>query len=406
MKKILFISILTISMVVFAGCVESNTDGSIQPNTDVSPSTSAPSISKYAEEMNLTYYDENGNAVNPYNGDKWAYKLLIDSTGQKILLKNESQKIPKWAEGKYDIVINVPLKNVVVMSSTHIALMEAINDDNSVISSIKGIMWGKSYKWYFEDINESLECGKIVDVGSTTNPNWDLIVNISPEVIFVYPGYSGDAIIEKSKELGITYVADAEYRENSYLGRCEWVKMFAAFYNKESEAKGYFNSIENNAVEIQTKLKDVNENLSVVWGYNSKWGCYVPRGNSYVVKGIELCGGNYVFEDLNGTGSEKIDYEVFAERARNADVWVISSSTDWISDFKDNHPGYQTFKSVKNDRVFCRSDDYYQMGLLHTDIVLMDLATILHPEEFKGRETHFLLKYNIENNSATPFIAG
>ncbi len=416
--KYLLISILSIGMIIFAGCVGNNTSShnmsstpmnnnlSVKLNNNINVTNNVTPICKYAKEMNLTYYDKYGNIVNPYtNGDKWAYKLLVDSTGQRILLKNKSRNIPDWAKGKYDFVINVPLTRVIVMSSTQIALMEAINNNNSVINTVKGIMWGKSYKWYFKNINKSLEDGKIIDVGSPNNPNWDLIVNISPEVIFVYPGYSGDAVIEKCKELGIPYVADAEYKENSYLGRCEWVKMFAAFYNKEPEAKKYFEGIEHNVSIIKVRLKNVSNKPSVVWGYNSKWGCYVPRGNSYVAKGIEFCGGTYVFKNLNGTGSEKIDYETFVEKAKNADVWVIPSSTDWLTDFKKTNPGYTLFKSVKNNRVFCRSSDYYQLGLLHTDKVLIDLATILHPGEFKGRKTHFFLKYNLENNTASPFIA-
>lgn len=151
----------------------------------------------YATKINVKYYDENEHEVNPYNGDAYNYKIVTDAIGQRYLLKNESEPIPEWADGKYDKVINVPLKNVVVMGSTEIALMEPLNDDGSVIDSVKGIMWGGGYTWYFEDIKEGLNSGKIIDVGSTYNPNWDEITALNPQLIFVYPGYDGDAIIEK-----------------------------------------------------------------------------------------------------------------------------------------------------------------------------------------------------------------
>jgi len=413
MKKLLAIGILCImTTAVIPGCVNNkeiniNNSNKITIHESISEKN-ITKIVKYAKNMNLIYYDENGNIVNPYNGDKWKYKVFIDATGQKFLLKNKDDPIPSWAKeilGNDFKVINVPLTNVVVMSSTEIALMEAINDDGSVISSVKGIMWGKSYKWYFKDINKSLAEGKIIDVGSSSNPNWDEIIEINPQVIFVYPGYDGDKIIAKCKELGITYVADAEYLENDPLGRCEWVKMFAAFYNKEPEAKRYFEKVENNCLKVMNKTKNCPK-VTVAWGYNSQWGCYVPENNSYVAKEIMFyCNGDYIFKDLNGTGSAKIDYETFAERAKDADVWIIPSSPAWLSTFKKDNPGYETFKAVKNGRVFCKSDDYWQLGLLKTDEVIMDLATILHPEAFKGRKTHFFLKYNIENNTATSFIA-
>ncbi|MEO2116800.1 MAG: ABC transporter substrate-binding protein [Methanocaldococcus sp.] len=413
MKKLLAIGILCmIVTAVMSGCVSEkeiniNNSNKITTNMPVSEKN-ITKIVKYAKNMNLIYYDENGNIVNPYNGDKWKYKVFIDATGQKFLLKNKDDPVPNWIKeilGNDFKVINVPLTNVVVMSSTEIALMEAINDDGSVISSVKGIMWGKSYKWHFKDINKSLSEGKIIDVGPSSNPSWDKIIEINPQVIFVYPGYDGDKIIAKCKELGITYVADAEYLENDPLGRCEWVKMFAAFYNKEPEAKRYFEKVESNCLKVINKTKNYPK-VTVAWGYNSQWGCYVPENNSYVVKEIMFyCNGDYIFKDLNGTGSAKIDYETFAERAKDADVWIIPSSTAWLSTFKKDNPGYETFKAVKNGRVFCESDDYWQLGLIKTDEVIMDLATILHPEAFKGRKTHFFLKYNIENNTATPFIA-
>ncbi|WP_457613502.1 ABC transporter substrate-binding protein, partial [Methanocaldococcus sp.] len=421
MKKFLTFCILfvVVFMSMLSGCVNSE-----HPNNNIINSTSLSHstinitknitnsqiktpIVEYAKNFKLTYYDKNGNEVNPYtNGDKWAYKVLIDALGQKFLLKNASEPVPSWAKEKLGDnfkVINVPLKRVVVMSSTEIALMEAINNDGSVIGSVKGIMWGKAYKWYFNNIKEGLENGSIIDVGSTSNPNWDKIIELKPQVIFVYPGYDGNKVISKCKELGITYVADAEYLENDPLGRCEWVKMFAAFYNKEPEAKRYFDKIVDNCLMVMNKTKNCPK-VTVAWGYNSQWGCYVPENNSYVAKEITIyCNGDYIFKDLNGTGSAKIDYETFAERARNADVWVIPSSVKWLTTFKKDNPGYETFKAVKNGRVFCESEDYWQLGLLKTDEVIMDLATIMHPEAFKGRKTHFFLKYNIENNTATPF---
>ncbi|ADC69957.1 conserved hypothetical protein [Methanocaldococcus sp. FS406-22] len=414
MRKFLVAGIFSIMLVavMIAGCVNEQKVEEVNKTviSHISATTTTTlDVAKYAKRMNLTYYDENGNPVNPYtNGDKWKYKVFVDATGQKFLLKNKDDPVPSWAKKKLGDdfkVINVPLTKVIVMSSTQIALMEPLNDDGSVIGSVKGIMWGGQYKWYFRNIEEGLKNGSIIDVGSPSNPNWDKIIEINPQVIFVYPGYDGDKIIAKCKELGITYVADAEYLENDPLGRCEWVKMFAAFYNKEPEAKKYFNKVESNCLAVINKTKDYPK-VSVVWGYNSQWGCYVPGKDSYVAKEIMFyCNGDYLFKDLNGTGSVKIDYETFAERAKDADVWIIPSSTTWLSTFKKDNPGYETFKAVKNGRVFCTSDDYWQLGLMKTDEVIMDLATILHPEAFKGRKTHFFLKYNIENNTATPFIA-
>ena len=359
----------------------------------------------YATGIKLTYYDNSGNEVNPYNGDSWNYKILEDSVGTKFLLKNSTESIPNWANGKYDKVLDIPLNKVVVMSSTHIALMEPLNDDGSVINSVKGIMWGESYTWYFDDINEGLNNGSIVDVGSSYAPNWDNITAINPEVVIVCPGYSGDAIITKCNELGISVIANTEYLENTYLGRCEWVKLFAALYNKEDVASKYFTKIEKRALNVKRLTKDETPVL-VVWGQKSSWGTYVPKAQSYVAKAImDDCNGDYIFEDLPGTGSANIDYETFAERAKNADVWVIPSDINYLSSFKDNNVGYETFKATQNGKIYCMDPSYWQLGLMNTDEVLMDLGTIIHPDAFKGRTTKYFLRYYPNNNTAVPYTA-
>ncbi|ABR55710.1 ABC-type Fe3+-hydroxamate transport system periplasmic component-like protein [Methanococcus aeolicus Nankai-3] len=363
---------------------------------------------KYAENIKLKYYNENGNEVNPYNGESWSYKIFEDATGQKFLLKNESQPVPTWADGKYDKILTVPLTSVVTMSSTHIALMEPLNDDGSVIGSVKGVMWGGSYTWYFDNIKQGLDNGSIQDVGSSYSPNWENITALNPQAVIVYPGYSGDAIIEKCKSLNITYIANSEYLEGSYLARCEWVKSFAAFYNKEEEAKKYFTKIDKRALNVNRKTYNSDYTVLVAWGknYPSYGGTYVPKAQAYVTKGIiDNCHADYIFKDIPGTGSSKIDYETFAERAKNADIWVVPSNTNWLSSFKTDHPGYTTFESTKNNRVFCISEDYYQLGLMNTDELLMDLGTIIHPEAFKGRTTHYFLSYNTDTGDATPYTA-
>ncbi|WP_026182922.1 ABC transporter substrate-binding protein [Methanothermococcus thermolithotrophicus] len=361
----------------------------------------------YAKNIKITYYDENGNEVNPYNGDAYSYKIVEDATGQKFLLKNASQSIPTWTDGKYDKILNVPLTNVVVMSSTHIALMQPLNSDGSVIDSVKGIMWGGGYTWYFDDIKQGLDNGSIVDVGSSYSPNYDIIINISPQAVLVYPGYSGDAIIAKCNDLNITYIANAEYLEDSYLARCEWVKMFAAYYNKEDMASKYFTKVEKKALNVR-RLTRGKEPVLVAWGknYPSYGGTYVPKAQSYIAKGImDDCHGNYIFSDYPGTGSAKIDYETFAERAKGADIWVVPSNTNWLSNFKNDHPGYDLFKSVQNGKLFCISEDYWQFGLMNTDEVLMDLGTIIHPDAFSGRTTHYFLSYDPDTGTATPYTA-
>ncbi|WP_310572598.1 ABC transporter substrate-binding protein [Methanococcus voltae] len=360
--------------------------------------------------MNLKYYDASGYEVNPYNGESYEYKILTDSTGKKILLKHTDQVDPtgdNWGS-KYDISVDIPLTKVLVMSSTQIALMNPLNNDGSVFNSIKGISYGGGYTWYYPEIESGLTSGTIVDLGSSGAPTEDKIVALSDsQLSFVYPDpWSNNAFSTACDKAGVLPVSDAEYLEQTFLGRCEWVKMFAAFYDKENLASKYFNEEEKKALNVKRITQTADTTPLVAWGSSSSWGTYVPKSQSYIVKGlVQDCNTQYTFLDQTGTGSASIEYETFFDRNKNADIWVISSSLGYIGDFKTQYTGYAEYKSYQNGKIFCFSDDFYQTGLEKTSKVLEDMAIITHPELYPGKTTKYLLHFDPEAGTATPYTA-
>jgi iron complex transport system substrate-binding protein len=42
---------------------------------------------------------------------------------------------------------------------------------------------------------------------------------------------------------------------------------------------------------------------------------------------------------------------------------------------------------------------------MNIDEVLMDLGTIIHPDAFSGRTTHYFLSYDPDTGTATPYTA-
>ncbi len=330
-------------------------------------------IVKFAKNFQIEFHD--------------GYKILKvkeDETWKTYILYYD--KPPEGVEG---IPIKIPIKRMVVMSSTHIAQLEAINGTDAVV----GFMYGGRYKLYFPDVVERLEKGEIVDLGSPNAPDYEKLIELNPDIVIIYVTSSNEKVREKLRELGINYIVDSEWLENDPLGRAEWVKFFGALLDKDEEAEEYFNRIVKNVEEIEEAVSSVEEKPNVLWALIYKGRVYVPRGDSYVAKMIEYAGGNYLFKDVNGAGSEIINIEDLLLKGQKADVMIYSSYyVKSLDDIKRKEPRMADLKVFKERKIYNITPDYWQLGLLHPDIVIRDLAAILHPELFKDYEPRFFVR--------------
>ncbi len=107
----------------------------------------------------------------------------------------------------------------------------------------------------------------------------------------------------------------------------------------------------------------------------------------------EYANADYVFSDLNGTGSAEITLEDLLLRGSYADVAVYSSyKVKTVDDLLKVDSRLSEIRPVKTGRIYRISEDYWQLGLLHTDVVVKDLAAICHPEKFEGYKPRFFVR--------------
>lgn len=304
------------------------------------------------------------------------YVVVTDSEGRKIVLWKD-----KKPDVEADLFVRIPVKRVVVLSTTHVAYLKAINCSDA----IAGVISVK--KWYFEDIKEKIENGEIVEVGKARSPDYEKILALKPDVVFVHAKFVGSDVIKKFESLGIPYVACDAWLEEHPLGRLEWVKFFAAFFDREEEAEKYFNSVESRILEIQNAVGK-EEKVKVVYALVLKGKVMVPGGQSYHAKLVEIAGGDYVFKDLNSTRYVQVNTEELINRAANADVYIaiymgkpVNSKKDLIEEV----PGLAETKPFKEDRVYAMQPWIWQ-HIHRMDEIVEDLAAILHPELFPQHE--------------------
>ena len=112
-------------------------------------------------------------------------------------------------------VLDGDARRIVCMSSTYIAMLDALGEPQRVVG-VSGID-------YISNPYVASHKEQIGDVGYDGNMNYERLLSLSPDIVLLF-GVSGASAMEpKLRELGIPYAYMGEYLEQSPLGKAEWL---------------------------------------------------------------------------------------------------------------------------------------------------------------------------------------
>ncbi len=295
----------------------------------------------------------------------------------------------------YAINVQIPVDKVVCLSTTHIAMLDFIGGINS-IAGISGSRYITN-----STVKNNLEEQKIRDIGNSENLNYESLISIDPDVIFVY-GVSGNILrsVSRLEEMGLTVVFVGDYLENSPLGKMEWVKFMAAFYNKEKEVAVRFDSVAAIYNSLASKAADIDERPEVMLDlpWNGTW--YVSGGNSYIAKLIDDAGGDYLWKDRTSRESQPLGLELIFDNTRDADYWLNPGNANSLQDIGEADSRFTDIKAYQYGNVYNNNarvskhggNDYFESGIVHPDIILADMISIFHPHILPDHELYYYQK--------------
>ncbi|MGE0088954.1 MAG: ABC transporter substrate-binding protein [Bacteroidales bacterium] len=295
-----------------------------------------------------------------------------------------------------DIVkIKIPIEKIACLSTTHIAFIDALNKTNS-IRAISGHKYVCN-----QHIRKGIAENKIGDVGYDNSLNYELIAGIKPDLVTTYGIDSQVATYnQRMNELGIKTVIIAEYLENHPLGKFEWIKLVAAFYNLDDFASDYFNTIEKQYNNLLSITKKVESKPTVLFGLPWKEVWYVPGGNSYLAKLVEDAGGDYIWKKDKSRESLTLNFESIFLKASNSDIWLNTGTVNKINEIVDMDERFKKFKPISNAKIFNNNAitneyggiDYWESGIVNPHIILKDMIAIFHPELIKDYQPVYYKK--------------
>jgi len=295
-------------------------------------------------------------------------------------------------------VIFVPVSRIVCMSSTHIGMILAMREKNSIIG-----LSGTGFV-YSDEITDRITRGFVEEVGYETSLNQELIIRLSPDLLMMY-GIGSESMghVNKINELGIKIVFNADYLETDPLGKAEWIKLFGALYCKEEMADSIFTEEVKNYNQIRDYIRDKSEEKpSVLLGLPFKDTWFISPGNSFISKLIQDAGGNYLWRNTTSSLSMPYGLENVYIAALDADYWLNIGTVTRSDEISLVDKRLADLKSFKNNNLYNNNkritrgggNDYWESGTLSPHIILKDIASILHPDLFPEHELFFYRKIN------------
>ncbi|MCP4975879.1 MAG: ABC transporter substrate-binding protein [Maribacter sp.] len=297
---------------------------------------------------------------------------------------------------EFDAVIAVPIENIVATSTTHIPTLEALG----VIDKLVG--FPDTQYISSKNTRKRINDGLIKELGNNESINTEMVIELNPDVVIGFSINNQNKAYETLERSNIPVVYNGDWTEESPLGKAEWIKFFAPFFQKEQMADSIFREIADSYNKAKALANKAITKPTVLSGalYKDVW--YLPGGNSWAAKFLEDANTNYPWSDSEQTGSLNLSIESVLAKGQDTDFWISPSQFTSYREMQDANVHYLQFDSFKNKNIYTFANTkgetggllYYELAPNRPDLVLKDLIHIFHPDLLPKHELFFFKPLN------------
>ena len=305
---------------------------------------------------------------NPWQGSKEVeMSYFISRNGEQAPTGFTGPTIPAGA------------KRIVCMSSSYIAMLDALGQVNRIVA-VSGIAYvSNPYILAHKD--------SIKDMGPEMN--YELLLGLKPDIVLLYGiGDAQTAITDKLKELSIPYIYMGEYLEESPLGKAEWMVVLSELTDSREKGIEIFSEIPKRYLSLKALTESVGQCPTVMFNmpWNDSW--VMPSTKSYMAQLVADAGAEYIYKENSSNSSTPIGLETAYGLIQKADYWINVGSATSLDELKTVNPKFADAKAVRERTVYNNNlrltptggNDYWESAVVHPDMVLRDLIHIFHPE--------------------------
>jgi len=307
------------------------------------------------------------------------------------LIPKDKMAVMTLNKDAYDAIVSVPVERIVVTSTTHIPALEALGVGDKLVGfpDTKYISSKATRK--------RIAAGQVKELGSNEAINTEMVLELNPEVVIGFGVDGQNKAYATLQRANIPVVYNGDWTEESPLGKAEWIKFFAPFFDKEVEAVSIFKGIESSYLEAKELARTAKKKPTVLSGalYKDVW--YQPGGNSWAARFFKDAHADYLWKDTPETGSLSHSLESVIEKGKHAEFWISPAQFTSYKALETANRHYLQFDAFKNQNSYSFAGTmgetggllYYELAPQRPDLVLKDLIHIFHPELLPDHKLFF-----------------
>ena len=299
--------------------------------------------------------------------------------------------------------IEVPASSIITLSTTQLPTLSQLGLLDHLIGVDSGFYISTS------GVTDMIAAGKVAEVGFGAEINIEKTLELEPDLVMGYgfnPATDAHPVL---LDAGVFTALDASWRELSPLGRAEWLKFTALFFNYEAQANELYADIVERYDAVRMLAADLAAAerpqvlLNSFLGYADAW--FIPGGATYVGQLIRDAGGELLLAQEGATSSQGLSFEAVYDGAYEADIWLLEtygvySAQDLLA-LDSRFADFSAFEAGaiwnnNRDENVNGGNNYYEWGVTNPHLVLADLLALFHPDLLPGHDFVFYQRLAVE----------
>ncbi|GAU76147.1 ABC transporter substrate-binding protein [Fusibacter sp. 3D3] len=333
---------------------------------------------EYAHAFKVDYFEK-------------GYTLLTVGEDTQYLIIPEHGQVPEDLSADITM-IQRPIQGLYISTTPTMSLINAMQGLDYV-----RFCGTKIEDWSIDEVAQAMTDGKIIFAGKYNEPDYELLVENGTNLTIQSAMIDAEPdVVSKFNELSIPVIIDRGSNETHPLGKVEWLKFYAALLDLDMSIANELFDKQAETVKTLSNNEKTGKTVAIFY-ITSKGKLYVRNMDDYVTKMVELAGGQYIFTDLENSGSNSttMEMEAFYDQAKDADYILYMYSTggkpNTLEDLLEKNALISDFKAVKEGHVWATCPEFFQISDVMGNMI-GDINTVLTTDDASLTNLKYLFK--------------
>jgi iron complex transport system substrate-binding protein len=285
----------------------------------------------------------------------------------------------------------LPFKKIILLNASMTGYITELGVENLIV----GIA---SPEYIYSDkIQKLVKEGKIQNVGNEQKYDVEKIISLQPDAIFTNHIASFDNTYQLLKDNGIQVVFLDEYLEQDPLEKTAYIKLFGKLFGKSDESIVKYDEISKNYQELKLLASKAKEKPTVLANeiYGDVW--YLPGGKTALAHFIADANAHYILKNNTEEKAVTMSFEEVFAKAGQVKYWINAGNHPSKKEMLTMNPVYSKLPVFNEGKMYVvtgkekgKANDYFESGVVRSDLVLKDYIKIFHPELLPGYQLTYM----------------